>query len=60
MGSLWRKYFYIPSDGYISECVFISRLSLHVGLIVLYLACIAYSAYALFAADQLVVNNPLA
>lgn len=51
MRALWRKYFYIPSDGYISDRVFMARLTLHVCIILLCLGCIAYSAYALFSSD---------
>ena len=51
MKALWRKYFYIPPDCCISDRVFIARLTLHVALIVLCLACMAYSAYALFSCD---------
>ena len=60
MRSLWRKYFDIPTDGPISDAVFMARLTLHISLIVLCLACIAYSAYALFSADIVVVAGPLA
>lgn len=49
MKALWRKYFHIPSDGHISDRVFMTRLTLDVCLILLYLACMAYAAYALFA-----------
>ena len=60
MRGLWRKYFYIPADGRISDAVFMARLTLHISLIVLCLACIAYSAYALFSADMVLVTGPLA
>lgn len=49
MKALWRKYFHIPSEGHIPEQVFLARLTVHISLIVLYLACIAYTACALFA-----------
>ena len=51
MRALWRKYFDIPTDGCISDRVFIARMALHMVLILLCLACMAYSAYALFSCD---------
>lgn len=51
MKALWRKYFYIPSDTPISDRVFMARLMLDVCLILLYLFCMAYAAYALFQSD---------
>lgn len=55
MKALWRKYFYIPSDEPISDRVFTAWLTLDVFLIVLYLACMAYAAYALFQSVPSVV-----
>lgn len=52
MKALWRKYFEIPSDGPISDRVFMARLTLDVGLILLYLACMAYAAVALFSSAE--------
>jgi succinate dehydrogenase hydrophobic anchor subunit len=49
MRAFWRKYFHIPQDGCISDRVFLYRMALHMALIVLCLACMAYSAYALFS-----------
>ena len=60
MGRLWRKYFHIPSEGNISECVFLARLALDINLIVLDLVCIAYSAYALFSTGTAVNSLPFA
>lgn len=51
MKAVWRKYFHIPSDGCISDRVLIARLTLDVCVILLYLACMAYAAYALFSSD---------
>lgn len=51
MKAFWKKYFHIPSDGRISDRVFAVRLAVDVCLILLYLACMAYSAYALFSSD---------
>ena len=51
MKALWRKCFYIPSDAPISDRVFMARLTLDVCLILLYLFCMAYAAYALFQCD---------
>lgn len=48
MKALWRKYFHIPADAPISDRVFTARLALDVFLILLYLLCMAYAAYALF------------
>ncbi len=48
MKGIWRKYFHIPSDGSVSDRVFMARLTLDVCLILLYLFCMAYAAYALF------------
>ena len=48
MKVFWRKYFHIPSQGHIPDGVFMARLTLNVCLIVTYLACMAYAAYALF------------
>ena len=48
MKALWRKYFHIPMDTPISDRVFMARMTLEVCLILLYLFCMAYSAYALF------------
>lgn len=55
MKAVWRKYFHIPSDGVISDRVLIARLTVDVCLILLYLACMAYAAYALFASDTTAV-----
>lgn len=49
MKALWRKYFHIPTDTPISDRVFTARLALDVCLILLYLLCMAYAAYALFS-----------
>ena len=49
MKALWRKYFYIPADEPISDRVFMAWLTLVVCLILLYLLCMAYAAYALFS-----------
>jgi hypothetical protein len=49
MKALWRKYFYIPADEPISDRVFMAWLTLDVCLILLYLLCMAYAAYALFS-----------
>lgn len=51
MRALWRKYFHIPSEGYVDDRVFLARLTLDICVILLYLACIAYAAYALFSSD---------
>ena len=48
MKALWRKYFHIPTDAPIGDRVFTARLTLDVCLILLYLLCMAYAAYALF------------
>ena len=56
MRALWRKYLEIPSDGPISDRVFMARLTLDVCLILLYLSCMAYAAYALFQSGPSVVN----
>ena len=56
MRALWRKYFEIPSDGPISDRVFMTRLMLDVCLILLYLSCMAYAAYALFQSGPSVVK----
>ena len=48
MKALWRKYFYISPDEPVSDRVFMARLSVDVGLILLYMACMAYAAYVLF------------
>lgn len=48
MKGIWRKYFHIPSDEPVSDRVFMARLTLDVCLILLYLFCMAYAAYALF------------
>ena len=55
MKALWRKYFHIPSEGYISDRVFMARLTLDVFLILLYLACVVYAALALFNCNASVV-----
>ena len=52
MKALWRKYFHIPTDTPISDRVFMARLTLDVCLILLYLLCMAYAAYALFTAGN--------
>lgn len=52
MKALWRKYFAIPSDGHISDRLLVTRLTLDVSLILLYLACMSYAAYALFSNDM--------
>jgi hypothetical protein len=52
MKALWRRFFHIPSDGHIPDRVLMARLTVDVCLILLYLACMAYAAYALFAADM--------
>ena len=52
MKALWRKYFHIPSDGNISDRVLMARITVDACLILLYLACMAYAAYALFASDM--------
>lgn len=49
MKALWRKYFHIPTDEPISDRVFMARLTLEMCLILLYLLCMAYAAYALFS-----------
>ena len=46
MKALWRKYFHIPSDAPVSDRVFMACLTLDV-----YLACMAYAAYALFSSS---------
>lgn len=51
MTAFWRKYFSIPSDGHISDRLLVTRLTLDVCLILLYLACMSYAAYALFCCD---------
>lgn len=53
MRALWRKYFEIPSDGPISDRVFMARLTLDVCIILLYLLCMAYAAYALFSTGSI-------
>lgn len=55
MKALWKKYFEIPSDEPISDRVFMARLSLDVCLILLYLSCMAYAAFALFQSGPSVV-----
>lgn len=55
MKALWRKYFHIPSDGCISDQVLIARLTVDVCMILLYLACMVYAAYALFSSDMATV-----
>ncbi len=57
MKALWKKYFHIPSDGPISDRVLIARLTLDICLIVLYLACMAYAAYALFQYDLTIASQ---
>ena len=52
MKALWMKYFHIPTDAPISEQVFTARLTLDVCLILLYLFCMAYAAFALFQSGQ--------
>ena len=49
MKALWRKYFHIPTDEPISDRVFMARLTLETCLILLYMLCMAYTAYALFS-----------
>lgn len=44
----WRRYFHIPSEGHISDRVFMIRLTVDVCLILLYMACMLYAAIALF------------
>lgn len=56
MRAFWRKYFHIPSEGHIPEPVFLARLSVDVCLILLYLACMAYAAYALFTSATVVAQ----
>lgn len=53
MKALWRKYFHIPTDTPISDRVFMARLVLDVCLILLYLLCMAYAAYALFSTGNI-------
>ena len=55
MKALWRKYFHIPTDSPISEPVFMARFTLEICLILLYLFCMAYAAYALFQSGQTAV-----
>ena len=49
MQALLRKYFHIPTTEPISDQVFMVRLTLDVCLILLYLFCMVYAAYALFS-----------
>lgn len=51
MKALWRKYFHIPSEGYLSDRVFMAHLTLNICVILLCLGCMAYAAYALFSYD---------
>lgn len=55
MKAVWRKYFHIPSDDVISDRVLMARLTLDICMILLYLACMVYAAYALFASDTAVI-----
>ena len=55
MKALWRKYFGIPSDGPVSDRVFMARLTLDVCLMLLYLFCMAYAAYVLFESGTAVI-----
>lgn len=48
MKALWMKYFHIPSEGVIGDRVFMARLTLDIGLILLYLFCMSYAACVLF------------
>ena len=57
MKEFWRKYFHIPSDGPINDRVLLARLALDIFLIVLYLACMAYAAYALFQYDLAIAGQ---
>ena len=52
MKALWRKHFHIPTDAPISDRVFMAGLTLDVCLILLYLFCMAYAAYALFSSSM--------
>lgn len=52
MKAVWRKYFHIPSDGCISDRVLMARLTVDVCMILLYLACMVYAAYALFSSEM--------
>lgn len=56
MRSFWRKYFYIPSEGHISDRVFMAWLTLDICLILVYLACMAYAAYALFSCASVSIH----
>jgi hypothetical protein len=51
MKALWKKYFHIPSDAPVSDRVFMACLTLDVCLILVYLACMVYAAYALFSSS---------
>lgn len=55
MRAVWRKYFHIPAEGHISDRVLIARLTLDVCMILLYLACMVYAAYALFSSEMATV-----
>ena len=55
MKAFWREHFHIPADSPISEHVFMARFTLEICLILLYLFCMAYAAYALFQSGQTVV-----
>ena len=48
MKERWRKYFHIPSEGHISDRVFMARLTVDICLILLYMACMLYAALTLF------------
>lgn len=51
MKVLWKEYLQIPAEGHMSDRVFFTHLAIHICVILLCLACIAYSAYALFSSD---------
>lgn len=59
MKSLWKDYLQIPAEGHITDQVFFTHLAIHICVILLCLACIAYSAYALFNSDVSIAVNQM-
>ena len=52
MSNFIKEYFYISEDGKIREKVLLARISLSIGIMLLCLAAMVFSAYGYFAHDQ--------
>ena len=51
MKSIYKKYFYVPSNGKVREKVLLARVAVTIGIILVCLAAMSYTAYAYFTCN---------